>query len=68
MWGLIPSRGCEWTEPLPIGRAGNAAFLSCAPGSYEWVRILAALGLALAGGLATFIRPARHRAEFATGV
>ena len=36
-------------------------------GSYEWVLILSALGLALAGVLASFIRPGRHHAEFVTG-
>ena len=44
-----------------------AGWIFDATGSYEWVLILAALGLVLAGVLAALIRPGRHHAEFVTG-
>ncbi len=34
-------------------------------GSYEWVLILCALALCVAGSLAALIRPERYRGEFA---
>jgi MFS family permease len=51
---------------IVIGIPG-AGWIFDTTGSYEWVLILCAIGLALAALLATLVRPERHRAEFATG-
>jgi MFS family permease len=49
-----------------IGIPG-AGWIFDTTGSYEWVLILCAIGLALAALLAALVRPERHRAEFSTG-